>query len=551
MAGDTQSGRVDERHVKNAIEQFQAITEKDPKDAESLVMLGRLYGFSNRSPEAEKAFNAALEADPNNEDALTQLALLYANLGDSKRAIEKLKAVTEKSPNERALIILADQYKQLRDFKSMAQVLQKAMEMQPDNPRIARELAQALLYSDQLDEALKLFEQLSGQEPKDPQIPLSIAEIYRAKRDLVKAREALNQAKSLDPRGMEVRYEDMRLLQAEGKTNEAMAALKGMIDDTARRSYSEGEARARASLLDEYGIMQRNAEQYAQAIETFKQMAALGNDQAKRSAVQIIDTYRQSRDYVSALREADAALKKYPGERMIKIEHATVLAEQGKVSEAAAELRAMLSGDRDREIYLALAQIYEKAKRYPDMGNALDEWEKLPSAKDDAETIHFMRGAMFERMKKYDQSEAAFRKVLAINGENHNALNYLGYMLADRNVRLDEAAQMIRKALEHDPDNAAYLDSLGWVYFRQGKLNEAETALVRAVDKSKDPTVHDHLGDVYFKLGKTREAITQWQSSLKEFQSPKADADPEEVAKVTKKLNDARIRLAQEAKKGK
>jgi len=147
MAGDSQSGRVDERYVKSAIEQFQKVTEKAPKDAESLVMLGRLYGFSNNSPEAEKAFNAALEADPANEDAMTQLALLYANLGDSKRAIEKLKAVTEKAPNERALLILADQYKQLRDFKSMAQVLKKAMEMQPDNPRIARELAQALLYS--------------------------------------------------------------------------------------------------------------------------------------------------------------------------------------------------------------------------------------------------------------------------------------------------------------------------------------------------------------------------------------------------------------------
>jgi tetratricopeptide (TPR) repeat protein len=381
---------------------------------------------------------------------------------------------------------------------------------------------------------------------------LSISEIYRAKHELGKAREALNQAKALDPRGMEVRYEDMRLLQAEGKTSEAMAALKGMIDDSARRNYSEAEARARGSLLDEYGILQRNAEQYTQAIETFKQMASLGSDQAKRSAVQIIDTYRQSRDHAAALRESEAALKKYPGERMIKVEHATVLAEQGKVNEAAAELRSMLSGDHDREIYLALAQVYEKAKRYPDMGKVLDEWEKLPAAKDDAETIHFMRGAMFERMKKFDESETEFRKVLALNAENHNALNYLGYMLADRNIRLDEASQMIRKALEQDPENAAYLDSLGWVYFRQGKLSEAETALVRAIDRmSKDPTVHDHLGDVYFKLGKTKEAILQWQASLKEFQSPTADADPEEVAKVTKKLNDARVRLAQEAKRAK
>ena len=92
------------------------------------------------------------------------------------------------------------------------------------------------------------------------------------------------------------------------------------------------------------------------------------------------------------------------------------------------------------------------------------------------------------------------------------------------------------------------LDSIGWVYYRQGKLNEAESALVRAIDKTgQDGTVHDHLGDVYFKNGKIREAITQWQASLRAYQTA-ADADPAEVAKVPKKLDEARVRLAQETK---
>jgi tetratricopeptide (TPR) repeat protein len=551
MAGQNQAGKIDEQYLKRAVEQYEKVTSQAPNDAESWVMLGRLYVFSNNSPEAEKAFNSALKADPDSEDALTQLALLYANLGDSKRAIEKLKAVSEKSPNERIFGVLAEQYRQLRDFKSAAEVLRKAQEIQPDNPKIARELAMTLMEGDDLDEALKIFQQLAAQDPRDASIALSMVDIYRAKRDLVKAREALNNAKAIDPRSFQVRFQDVRLLEAEGKTTEAIAAIKGLLDDTARRTYDEQQTRIRASLLDEYGILLRGAEQYAQAIAAFKQMGDFGGDHAKRSAVQIIDTYRQSRDYATALREADAALKKYPGERMIKIEHATVLADSGKVDEAAAELRGLLSGDGQRGIYLALAQIYEKAKRYPDMGKVLDEWEKLPAAKEDAETIHFMRGAMYERMKKFDASEAEFRKVLAMNAENPGALNYLGYMLADRNVRLDEAYQMIRKALDMDPDNAAYLDSLGWVYYRQGKLSDAEAMLVRSIQKMAkgDATVHDHLGDVYFKQGKIREAVVQWQNSIKEFQTPGTDADPEEVAKVNRKLNDARGRLAQETKR--
>jgi tetratricopeptide (TPR) repeat protein len=162
--------------------------------------------------------------------------------------------------------------------------------------------------------------------------------------------------------------------------------------------------------------------------------------------------------------------------------------------------------------------------------------------------VYFMRGAMLERQKKYDQAEAEFRKVLAIDANNDNALNYLGYMLADRNVRLDEAYEMIKKAVDIRPDSGAYLDSLGWVNYRQGKFADAEGFLVRALQKQPDPTVHDHLGDVYAKLGKTKEAVAQWQASLKEFQKgPPSDNDPDEVAKVTKKLDDAQAKLSRES----
>jgi Tfp pilus assembly protein PilF len=184
------------------------------------------------------------------------------------------------------------------------------------------------------------------------------------------------------------------------------------------------------------------------------------------------------------------------------------------------------------------------------MGKALDDAEKLAKSDEEKETIFFMRGAMYERQKKYDASEAEFRKVLKINPDNAEALNYLGYMLADRAVRLDEAYQLIKKAIDQDPGNGPFLDSLGWVYYRQGKLEEAEQMLTRALEKiGQDPTVHDHLGDVYAKLGKTREAVTQWQASLKasQTQTP-GESDPDEVAKVTKKIDDARVKLAKEKK---
>ena len=121
-------------------------------------------------------------------------------------------------------------------------------------------------------------------------------------------------------------------------------------------------------------------------------------------------------------------------------------------------------------------------------------------------------------------------------------------MLADRDMRLEEAFKLISRALELDPGNGAYLDSLGWLYFRMGKLEEAEQTLRRALERfPRDPTIHDHLGDVCFRQGRLKDAIVQWQNSLKEWESASAaENDPVEVAKIQKKLEGARVRLAKE-----
>jgi tetratricopeptide (TPR) repeat protein len=548
LIGDPQQGKINEAMLKSATDQYRKLTEADPKDSESWLTLGKLYRVSRDSVEAEKAFNAALAADPANDDALTQLAMLYSDLGDTSRAIEKLKAATDKNPNDRSLAALAGAYEQMRDYKSAAEVLRKALEIAPDNARLKRGLAQNLLMSDNLDESLKLYQELAAEEPKDPQLRLRISEIYRQKRDFPNARKALERARSLDPQSIEVRYDEVNLLEAEGKTEESITALRGILDETARRSYSAAESANRTMLLERLGILYRGSNQPAKAIETFRQIAALDNDAGARVAVQIIDTYRLSKDYPKAQQEAAAALKKYPKERMVTMVNASLLADMGKVDEAAASVRTLLTGERDRDTQLALAQIWEKGKRFDEMGKALDEAEKLSTNKDDKETVVFMRGAMYEKQKKFDAAETEFRRVLELNPNNASALNYLGYMLADRNVRVDEALKMIQRALEIEPGNGAYLDSLGWVYYRQNKLNEAEGLFIQSLEKiGKDPTVHDHLGDTYFKLGKTKEAITQWQLALKDYETgSQADHDPVDVSRITKKLESARVKLAKE-----
>src|SRR5579864_6335723 len=549
-----QAGRIKdavteaEELLKRSIEQFQKVTEKDAKDIESWLMLGRLERIAHNSVDAEKAYKKVLDQDASNEEALTGLAMVYSEVGDTRNAIEMLRLVTSKNPNPRTLAALASFYEQNRDYAGAADAWRQALQMDPENGRLKRALAQDVLFTDHFDEALKLYNEIAASDPRDGQVQLRLSEIYRQKGDFAKSRAAFTKAKELDRDSLEVRYDEVSLLEAEGKTDDAIAALKAILSDTAKKNYNESERGSRTMLLERLGMIYRNAGRYNEAVDAFRQIAQVDPNSAPRAAVEVIDTYRTAKDFAKAQDEAQAALKKFPKERIVKLAHASLLADLGKTDEAAAELKTLLNGEKDRETHLVIAQIYEKGKRFDEMGAALDAAEKLSENAQDKQAVLFMRGAMYERMKKYDEAEAEFRKVLAADPENAGALNYLGYMLADRNVRLDEAQKMITRAVQLDPQNGAYLDSLGWVYFRQNRLEEAADYLQRSLQKmAKDPTVHDHLGDVYFKQGKIREAIAQWQNSLKEYEaSTQSDIDPAEMATVSKKLESARVRVAKE-----
>jgi tetratricopeptide (TPR) repeat protein len=553
LIGDSQNNQIDPDMVKKAVEQYQKITQTDPKDIDSWIMLGRLEKALQNSTEAMAAYKKALELDAGNEDAMTGLATVYADLGDNKAAADMLQKVADKDPNPRSLTSLAAVYEQLKDYSLAAEMLRRALDQQPGNSDLKKGLAEDLLLSDQLDEALKLYQESVAEDPKDEHSLLRMSVIYRQKRDFAKAREAADKAKEIAPDDLEAQFNDVTLLEAEGKIPDAIKTLKGILDATAKKTYSASEKSSRGYLLQNLAELERTIEQYNAAIEVFHQLTELDPDSGARIEAEIIETYREAKEYPKAEAESDAAAKKYPNDRYVTTARASMLSDLGKTDQAVAETRKLLGGKSDREIYLSLADIYEKAKNFPEMGKALDSAENLSQSSEEKQTLQFRRGAMYERMKNYTAAEDEFRKVLALNPDNDAALNYLGYMLADRNLHLEEARDMIQKALAHEPNSGAYLDSLGWVYFRMNKLPEAEDKLREALQyMSRDPTVHDHLAEVYFREGKVREAIAQWQSSLREYQSgPPSDMDHAEVAKVQKKLEDAKVRLARETGGGK
>ncbi|WP_180541346.1 tetratricopeptide repeat protein [Nevskia soli] len=555
LIGDPQGqqGKIDEKMLQRSIEQYAIIAQKDPDDTESALLLARLYRLNHDTANAEKSFKAVIAKESDNDEALTGLAGIYSERGDTKQAIDLLKRSSDENPTPRTLVTLAQLYEQSNDYGDAANAWQGALELAPDNDRWRRALAQDLLFSDRLAEARKLYEALVAEDPHDAVVQLRLSELYLQQHEIPKSRAAWTKAHEADPDNLEVKYDEVALLDAEGKTDDAIKAMKSIIDSSTKPEYNTAERAQRDRLIERLGNLYRSSGKYQQAIAAYRDISPDDSENGPRAEYLTIETYRQMKDMAAARRESDAAMKKYPKDRLVVIEHATLLADGGQVDRAINEIDGLKDGKNDRELLLADAQLLEKAKRFTDEQRLLDQAEQLSTTTSDKITVRFARGAMLEKMKDFDGAEAAFRAIIKDDPDNAGALNYLGYMLADRDQRLDEAQKLISKALEIDPQNGAYLDSLGWVYYRQNLLDNAESNLRLALERmGNDPTVHDHLGDVLMKEGKVKEAIAQWQSSLKSYDEAagNSDTDPADMAKVQRKLEDARVRVARQGRAG-
>ena len=549
--GDTQEGSGSDNVLKLAIEQYQEIIKLEPESVDNHLLLGRLYRLNNDLQKAESEFKTAISLDPASEEAITTLALLYDEEGDSTRAASVLSSVPDAGRSAKLYSTLGYTYEQQKEYKKAIDAYQKATELDRDNLDAIRGLAQNLMNDGQNEAALEQYKIIADANPEDAQTYVRMAEIYRRTGQFDLALENLKKAESMVQDSMEVAYNIAAVYQAQGRYDDAIQILADLLKKSEKpdNEYSQSDKSNRAVFLERLGSIYRENNNPTQAIETFRKMLTLGEDNAERGYQQIIDTYRETKQWQQATDAAKEASQKLPNDRGLKMVYAAQLADMGQPDEGLQQVKSLLKGTaEDRDVYITLAQMYGRLKRWPDAEAAIDQAAKLSTKDEDREYVEFLRGSTYERQKKFDQAEEVFRKLLATDPQNAAALNYLGYMLADRGVKLDEALVMIKKAVEMEPANGAYLDSLGWAYFKLGKYDQAEDNLTKASQHmGMDPTVQEHLGDLYQKSGRLKLAAAHWERAVDEWnKTVAAEVDTEALAKVQKKLESAKIKLAKE-----
>jgi tetratricopeptide (TPR) repeat protein len=549
--GDFSAGNGQSEVVERAIEQYAEIYRLDPTDSESALWLARLYRLRNDHDKAEEVLRGMLKEDPDNEPAIEQLTQLLLDEGKAPEAIALLEDVTKRSPSPAMLDLLGDAYTQSHDLANAETAYRKAVELDPSELSHQRGLGQTLMAEEKYPEALEVYQKLTDLMPDDADVYLRMAQIYRELHQLGKAEDNLVKARQYAPGSLEVMYNEAMLYQAQGRNEDAIRVLSDAVAGIkGQTSGLPSRGRSLAILYQQLGQLYRDTQNYQAAIFTYQELGRIGEEEDRRARLLLMDIYRAAKDLPKALQTGKEAVAKYPGDLPIRSSEALLLGESGQTEEGVKMLRSQLSGkEGDREVYLNIAQVYERGRRYKEAEEAARAAEVLPGQPRDNEMVWFLLGAIYERQKLFDRAEEQFKKVLTVNPRNAAVLNYYGYMLGDLGIRLDEAEALVNRALKEEPFSGAYLDSLGWIYLKQNKLGEAETALRKALEhESHDATIHSHLGDLYAKTGRPEMAAAEWEKSLVEWKrSLPADIENDKVAELEKKLSQMKHRVAQKS----
>jgi tetratricopeptide (TPR) repeat protein len=545
------NGNGSDNILKLAIEQYEQIVKIEPNSVDDHLLLGRLYRLNNDLQKAEAELKTAVTLDPDSEEAVTTLALLYTDEGDTARALQVLSAVPDTGRSAKLYAALGATYEQRKDYKSAIDAYKHAIMLDRDNLDAIRGLAENYLNDGQIDRALEQYKVIADANPEDAQTYLRISEIYRRQGRYDEALDSLKKAQAMVPDALEVPYNIAVVYEAQGRYDEGAKILQDLLKKTEKpdNSYSQADRNNRGIFVERLGMIYRDQENYPEAVDAFRKMISLGDENAKTGYQDIIDTYREAKHWDEATAVAKEAAQKMPNDRDLRMVLDAQLADTSDPEKPLADVRSLLKGTpEDRDVYLRLAIMETRLRRWPEAEDALNKAESLSIKSEDKEYVYFLRGSTYEREKKYDQAEAEFKKVLTLNPQSGATLNYLGYMNADRGVDIEQSLNYIKQAVSVDPTNGAYLDSLGWAYFKLGKYDLAEENLNKAsLHMGSDPTVQDHLGDLYQKTGRLKLAAAHWQRAVEEWNRtipPEIDGDL--FAATQKKLDAAKVAIAKE-----
>lgn len=478
-----------------------AANSQDPAVAERAA---RIALFARNYPKARQAVQRWVELAPENLDAHRTLAVLYLREGMLEESAQQLESVLSlaQPQNEQAFVMIARLLAREHDTEAALKVMGMLAEHHPQDPDAAFAYANLALQFDQPELALRNVEQALKLKPNWPEASLTRAHILVQMDKVDQAIESMKPVLRAHGESRELRIGFARLLAEAGRFEEA----RKQFDTLLRKSPKDADLLYTVALLSLEGKHYDLAERYLKRL--------LKTGKRVDDAHYFMGVLAENRE------QLDQALRWYRkvrGERGLDahIRIAALLARQGKVGEARAELHRYPAPNEEVAARLVLAEldILRQDKQYQEAMQVADQaLTRMPEDND----ILYARAMLAEKLDRIDLLESDLKQILARDPDNAHALNALGYTLADRTDRLQEALDYIQRAYEISPDEPAILDSLGWVNFRLGNYEPALKYLRQAYAAEQDAEIAAHLGEVLWVSGAQQEARKIWAQGRKQ-----------------------------------
>jgi len=468
------------------LEKAKAAVQALPSSPEANFWLATEYVDDEQNQEAVKAFNKAIEFKPDYEEAYLGLIELYKQSKATEDVLRTYQHALEALP--KSLTLLNGQARAFSDAKRYSDAvdaLKRALEINPDDSNNLHSLAWNYMQLHRYEDALSTINDELKITPNSPGAYHNLGWTYN----------------------MMKRYDD------------AISSYQKIID--MKTSYYKLN-----SVYREMGIALIRSNRPTEAIDALKQAIELKGDDLPGVYCGLAAAYLNAQRMDEAVEALKKGVQERPKDSCLYNNLGAISLKAKKPEEAEPYFRKAIEvAPNEIEGYGNLATALMQRKKEADAETVLRQGIKSVP---DAVSLRVYLGSVLSRTKRWTEAEAQFKEVLRLDPNNAAALNDYGYYLVERNERLNEALDMIQRSVNARPDYGPSLDSLGWAYFKLGRLDEAERYLTKALQGTyKSPAVYEHLGDVYEKQGHRELSIGMWQKAL-------AMNPPEENAKRLK-----------------
>jgi predicted Zn-dependent protease len=528
---DLAAAEKDPSRLSSAIEHLSAARRLAPSDIGSAVSLARALLAADRASEAASVLDELPELA--NQPMIQRLtAEAKAKAGRSREAEKIYRELYEADPGDREIAAaLIDLYEDQDQLDKSLEVLRDLERRDPANAAVSERIVLDLARAGRFTEAEQTARDLAKRRPENRATRRLLASVLFEQGSFAEGEEILRAMIEADPDDPATRRALAAELTRERRFDEARKMYEELIEKTGDDARL---AEVRSAAQVELGFLAYLQRDWAGTRRILAPLALKDGAVQPRAARILLAADRDGEDLADGLAQAKAFAAADPSEPEWIAAAAEFEFRTGAEKSAEAKLEALAAkGELDE--MLAAADAYARLKRF----DAAARIARAATAKFPESTeAQFRLGSSLERGGTTQEAETVFLKLLEERPNDAATQNYLGYMWADSGVELDKAKQLLEKAVAREPRNPAYLDSLGWLYFRMGRFDSAEKNLREAARREPtDPTIVEHLGDLEMKQGDVEAAIRHWEKAL-ELKSEEAD-------RVREKLRRARAPVSQ------